>query len=246
MSIWALSDLHLCLGAPEKDMSFFGPLWKDYMDQIETHWNATVSSEDLVLIAGDISWARSLEMALLDLKWIDTLPGTKLLIKGNHDSWWPSSSKLNKVLPPSIHYIHNNTFSWNDVCIGGSRLWDSMEYNFSSFIALQDNPRAVTPPPKEEGESLFIKELDRLSTSLRQLNSNARLKIAMTHYPPIGADLAPSRASTILERHHIDLCVFGHLHSIKPNSLSFGSARGVRYLLTSVDAVNFTPVLIDF
>ena len=36
----------------------------------------------------------SAEDAMKDLEWIDALPGQKLMIKGNHDYWWPSNAKL--------------------------------------------------------------------------------------------------------------------------------------------------------
>jgi predicted phosphohydrolase len=64
----------------------------------------------------------------------------------------------------------------------------------------------------------------------------------MTHYPPIGADLAPSKASQILESLNIDTCVFGHLHNVRKGSLPFGEARGVRYLFTSCDYLDFIPL----
>ncbi len=249
MSIWALSDPHLSFGAPEKTMEAFGPAWKDYHEKIKTHWLKTVSPEDLVLLPGDISWAMKLEEALIDLNWIDALPGTKLLLKGNHDYWWPSSQKLSKALPPSIKFIYNNAFEWKNVAIGGSRLWDTEEYNFSPYIEYAFNPMASQEPvdfekKKEEDRKIFDRELERLKLSLSQMNPAAKYRIAMTHYPPIGADLKPSRASRILEEANIQICVFGHLHNVRPGALPFGQARGVRYLFTSCDYIGFKPVKI--
>src|SRR3989338_5022393 len=115
MTIWALSDLHLPFGAPSKTMEAFGPAWKNYTHKIATHWNRLVQREDLVLIPGDISWAMRLEDALIDLSWIDALPGTKLILKGNHDYWWSSAGKMAKVMPPSVHFLQNTVFNWGDV-----------------------------------------------------------------------------------------------------------------------------------
>ena len=187
-------------------MEAFGPAWKNYAYRIEGHWKKMIAPEDLVLIPGDISWAMHLEDALVDLQWIDALPGTKVILRGNHDYWWSSASKLAKVMPPSIHFIQNNVFNWNGVTIGGSRLWDTHEYTFSKFIEFQENPRARIKTPeefakeKDEEEKIFIRELERLKLSLSQLDKNAKVKIAMVHYPPIGADLAPSRASDIFRK----------------------------------------------
>lgn len=250
MSIWALSDPHLAFGVPEKTMEVFGTSWKNYAEKIQSNWTSLIAPDDLVLIPGDISWAKTLDEALVDLKWIDALPGTKVIIRGNHDYWWSSSAKLSKAMPPSIHFIHNNTFLWNDIAIGGSRLWDTEEYSFNAFIEFQENVRQKTKTPeelafeKEESERIFIRELERLKLSLSQLPTKAKMKIAMTHYPPIGSDLAPSRASQILESFGIDVCVFGHLHNVRPGSLPFGQARGVKYLFTSCDYLDFVPIKI--
>ncbi len=228
-------------------MAVFGPAWVEYTDKIAHFWKTRIAKEDLVLLPGDISWAMRIEEADADLRWIDALPGTKLLLRGNHDYWWSSNAKMQKTLPPTIHFIHNNSFTWGDVAIGGSRLWDTPEYNFQAFVEFRDNPRAKPPAPvkKEEEEKIFLRELDRLRLSLSQLDPRAKIKIAMTHYPPIGADLQPSRASQILEEFGISICVFGHLHNLKKECLPlFGTARGIRYELTSCDVIDFMPVKI--
>ena len=242
MSIWALSDPHLAFSVPKKSMEAFGAVWEQYADNIQMHWQNMIAKDDLVLLPGDISWAMTLEEALIDLKWIDRLPGTKVILRGNHDYWWSSAAKMSKVMPPSIHFIHNNVFMWNGVAIGGSRLWDTPEYGFNSYVEFQENPRErVKTEEVVDEEKIFVRELERLKLSLTQMPKEAKRKIAMTHYPPIGADLAPSRASAILEQFGIDTCVFGHLHNVRKGSLPFGSARGVRYLFTSCDYLDFRP-----
>ena len=225
-------------------MEAFGPLWAGYTEKIEKHWRELISPDDLVLVPGDISWAMRLDDALVDLRWIDALPGTKVLIKGNHDYWWSSKTKLMKVMPPSIHVIQNDVFNWKDVTIGGSRLWDSDEYRFNHLVHFQENPSATKEvPSKEEDRKIFDRELERLKLSLKQLNPSSTLRIALTHYPPIGTDLAPSRASAILEENGIQICVFGHLHSLKKTSAPlFGEIRGVRYILSSCDYLDFIPL----
>jgi len=247
MSIWALSDLHLAFGAPEKTMEDFGPAWRNYAERIADHWTALVSKDDLVLVPGDISWAKHLDQALIDLKWIDALPGTKVILRGNHDYWWASSAKLAKVMPPSIRFIHNSIFLWKEIAIGGSRLWDTNEYSFERYIEFQENPRARAKSPeelskeKEEEEKIFARELERLKLSLSQIPKDSKVRIAMTHYPPVGADLAPSRASRLLEEFEMQYCVFGHLHNVRKGALPFGEARGVKYIFASCDYLDFVP-----
>jgi predicted phosphohydrolase len=245
MAIYALSDLHLSFGTPAKSMEVFGPIWKNYSEKIQSKWFSLIKPEDLVIIAGDISWAKHLKEAIIDLEWIDKLPGTKLIIKGNHDMWWDSTSKMKQVMPPSIHFIQGDAFDFGEVTFAGTRLWDSAEYDFTSYIDYIENPREnkkKAPPSIEDNEKIFTRELERLTASLTKMNPRARVKIALTHYPPIGADLAPSRASKILEEHGVDICIFGHLHSVRQGSLPFGEARGVKYLFTSCDYLDFVPL----
>lgn len=248
MTIWALSDLHLAFGAPAKTMEVFGPAWHNYSERIKENWERVVKLGDLVLVPGDISWAMQLDDALKDLDWIDRLPGDKLIIRGNHDYWWPSAAKLRGILPPSIHFIQNTAFNWNGITFGGARLWDTNEYGFGDVTEYVENPRAKKlseeeiAAKKEEAERIFVRELERLKLSLEQLDPEASVRIALTHYPPIGKDLLPSRASAILEDFKIDICVFGHLHNLKEKSLPFGTARGVKYVFASADYLGFTPI----
>jgi hypothetical protein len=249
MRIWAIGDLHLSFGVANKSMDIFGPNWEDHAKKIGSNWKSTIHPDDLVLVPGDLSWALKVEEAVPDLQWVHELPGTKVMIKGNHDYWWGSLSKITAVLPPSIHLIQNNVFNWKEVTIGGARLWDTPEYAFGKFTEYRENPKAKAKDPEELvqeefSQKLFDKELERLKLSLKGLNPDAKIRIAMTHYPPIGADLQPSRAAQILEQHQIQICVFGHLHNLKVGQPLFGEARGVRYVLSSCDYIHFQPIAI--
>ncbi|MBA3238804.1 MAG: metallophosphoesterase [Parachlamydiaceae bacterium] len=248
MTVWAIADLHLSFGISDKSMDVFGPQWTDHAARVKKKWLELITVDDLVLIAGDISWAMTPEQAKADLQWIHELPGTKVLLRGNHDYWWTSISKVQKVLPPSMHLVQNDAFFWNDIAIGGTRLWDSLEYSFGQFVDYRENARANTAikeTSESEQEKIFQRELIRLETSLKMLDTKAtsgQRRIAMTHYPPIGADLLPSRAAALLEKYKMEICVFGHLHNLKPNSTPFGIRNGVHYILTACDAIDFTPV----
>lgn len=247
MAIWALSDLHLSFGTPSKSMEVFGPAWKNYAERIQNEWLSRIKPEDLVLLPGDLSWGMNLDQAMADFLWLDSLPGTKLTIKGNHDYWWSSPTQMKKKLPPSIHFLQNDAFDWHDVTIGGARLWDTPEYNFKEYIEFVENPRENKKEAKsseEEEEKIFVRELERLRLSLAKLNPNAKLRIALTHYPPISADLQPSRASKILEEFKMDICIFGHLHSVRKKEPFFGEKNGVNYIFASCDFLEFVPLRI--
>lgn len=242
MTIWAIADLHLCFGAPDKSMSDFGSRWDHYMEKIAASWCSLVQPDDLVLVAGDISWAMRLTEAQKDLDWIHNLPGTKVMIRGNHDYWWSSLSKVKAALPPSIHVIQNDVFSWKDCSIGGTRLWDSAEYHFNSYIEFTQEPSPRDTRRKQEDERIFLRELERLTLSLQQLDQKARWRIVMTHYPPISADLQESRVSKLLEEYNVQYALFGHLHQIKKGIKLFGVKNGIHYLLTASDFLDFKPV----
>lgn len=249
MRIWAIGDLHLSFGVKDKNMDVFGPVWQDHASAIATQWKAVIRPEDLVLIPGDISWAMRLEEAIPDLLWIDSLPGTKVMIKGNHDYWWGSLKKLAEILPPSIHVIQNNAFLWKDVAIGGARLWDTPEYSFGEFVDFREPEKKKSPDAEELvqeefSQKIFDRELERLKLSLKAMSPDAKVKIAMTHYPPIGAEMKASRASQILEQNGVQICVFGHLHNIRQNISLFGVRNGIRYMLTSCDYLRFQPIAV--
>lgn len=247
MPVWALADLHLSFGVPDKGMEVFGENWTNHSAQIRENWLRCIAPDDLVLLPGDISWAMHPEEAVADLEWIAKLPGTKVMIRGNHDYWWNSLSKVEKILPPSMHLIQNTAFRWGEVAVCGARLWDTPEFSFQPYIRYMDNPRAkaLTEEDKPaEAEKIFLRELGRLEMSLKALPREAKIRIAMTHYPPIGANLQASRASALLEKYQVSACVFGHLHNVKEGALPFGTKDNVRYTLVACDYVNFTPVRI--
>jgi len=130
MKVFAISDLHLSINNP-KPMDIFGGNWDNYWDKIKKNWSEVVSPDDVVLISGDISWALKLEDAIPDLQEIASLAGKKIIIRGNHDYWWSSYSKVKNILPSSIFAIQNNAIKFDDFIICGTRLWTMPTANSS-------------------------------------------------------------------------------------------------------------------
>ncbi len=252
MKIWAIADLHLSFGVPNKKMDVFGERWANHSERIEAHWREVVSEEDLVLIAGDISWALHLEDAAVDLKWIANLPGTKVISKGNHDLWWKSMSKLQTILPPRIHLIYNNSFSYQGVTIGGTRLWDHLDNDFGKYIEYRKAPENVnvhikthTKEDELHDTKIYKGELERLKMSLTCLDPSAHTRIAMIHYPPIGSIIRDTEVTKILEQYKINFCVYGHLHNLKRDAPVNCIHNGITYICTSCDFLDFHPYLIQ-
>lgn len=246
MHVWALADLHLSFGVPDKSMDVFGDAWVDHPQKIKAQWEEQIEEKDLVLLPGDISWGKTFEEALPDLEWIDHLPGTKVMIKGNHDYWWSSVNKVRKRLPPSIHVIQNDAFVWNDIAVGGAKMYDSDEYSFDSIIHFVKNEcvREKAEETPFHREKLMQRELKRLEMSLEKLSPTAKTRIAMTHYPPIGLDLSPCRASRLFLEYGVEHVLFGHLHNVTPRQSLFGEKDGITYQMVSADFVDFSPILV--
>lgn len=245
MTVWALADLHLSFGTPNKSMDKFGPRWTNHPERIKKHWEAVVHPDDLVLLPGDISWAMRLDEAKQDLDWIHNLPGTKVMIRGNHDYWWTSLSKIEQIRPPSIHYLQNNAFLWNDVAVAGTRLWDCADFKFSGLIEDLSGKLWVpeTPPNLAEDERIFARELGRLEISLKEMAKlKAKVRIVMTHYPPIDSVLGASQVADLLEKYEVQYCVFGHLHNARRDLPIFGTKNGVQYIFVAGDYIDFNPV----
>jgi predicted phosphohydrolase len=243
VSIWAIGDLHLSLGCIGKEMDVFGPEWHRHHEKIQAFWDSHVHADDLVLIPGDISWAMRMDEALPDLAWIHARPGTKVMIKGNHDHWWASSSKVRAALPPSLHIIWNDAFQWGDVAVGGSRLWETDTLDFSAIIEMKPKPPGIKEAEAhspQDDKKIFARELLRLEASLKAMRKDAPLKIVMTHFPPIGWNLQESAAVPLIESagaHHV---VFGHLHSVRRGLTLFGTKAGIPYHFVSADWLQFT------
>ena len=99
MAIYAISDLHLSKAVPNKSMELFGKDWENYEQRLDENWRKTVKENDTVLIPGDISWALDLSTAYADFAYIDSLPGNKIIIKGNHYYYFSTLTKVNTSPP---------------------------------------------------------------------------------------------------------------------------------------------------
>jgi predicted phosphohydrolase len=244
--VFALADLHLSLASP-KPMDVFGAQWESHAERIAAAWRETVRPEDIVLVAGDISWAMKLEDAQADLDWIAALPGEKVFIKGNHDYWWNSLGKVRQAGGAGMHFIQNDCVRLGALAIGGTRMWDFPSVRWPGTVAVEEEKspaeKNANKERGEDAEKIRERELNRLRLSLQALK-DAPLKIAMTHFPPVGSDGQPTEITSLIAEYGIDLCVYGHLHAIKPDPLPGTDCEiaGVRYLLTSCDWLGFRPL----
>ncbi len=249
MRLWALSDPHLTLGNPSKPMHVFGENWRDHPTRIAAGWKRLVAAEDVVVLPGDISWASRLEDALADLDFLERLPGTKVIIPGNHERWWDSTSKVRKALPPSLRALDGDHLVIGPWVFFGTRLWEDPENDVSRLIDWHPAPPVKTAAEREQDARIYRRELMSLERSMYGLPVRRGLRrVCLTHYPPIGADLSLSRSAELIAKSGAGLAVFGHLHTLRRDCLQkplLGTAHGVRWVLASADAIDFRPLLLD-
>lgn len=224
--IYGISDLHLDVTG-QKSMEVFGPAWEDYENRIKENWLRRVTSEDLVLIPGDISWALKLNEAYRDLIRIDKLPGKKIFLKGNHDYWWKSLNKIKQLGLESSYFLQNNSYFYGGYNIAGSRGW--MPRDAADF--------------KEKDEAIFKRELIRLELSLKTIK-NQDETILILHYPPFDREGKTNEFIDLAKDYNVKTCLYGHLHSDGLSQVREGMIDGIEYYCLSADYIGFSPVLI--
>ncbi len=220
--IYAISDLHLSYGT-NKPMNVFGEKWENYEKKIQENWIQKVHEDDTVILAGDFSWATYLEESVKDFEFLNSLPGKKILLKGNHDYWWETVSKLNKFIDEhdfkNIYFLHNNFYETEKFLICGTRYWQEED--------------------DKDNEKIFNREIERAKISLNSAISENFKKsiIFVTHYPP------DERLIQELDKYPIEKWVYGHVHSKYDEMLV--SIEGIDTYLTSCDYLNFDLIAID-
>ena len=231
MKVYSISDLHLDINN-SKPMDIFGPVWKDYLDKIIIDWKSKVKEEDVVILAGDYSWAMKLEEVAPDFEFLNTLPGKKLIIRGNHDYWWSSLKKVRECLPENVFALQNDAIKIGEYIFCGNRGWLIPEGKFNT----------------EENQKIYAREIIRLELSLKsakKLQTNNEKIVFITHYPPFNNKVEPSEYTKMLEEYGVYKVVFGHLHGYVNPKMIKNQINGIEYYLTSCDAVKNQLVEIE-
>jgi predicted phosphohydrolase len=227
MRIFAIGDMHLESGTG-KTMDRFGDNWRDHDRKIFESWERIGRDDDLLLIAGDTSWAMRFEDALPDLLRIGRMKGRKLMLKGNHDYWWQSLSKMSKAVDPSIRFLQASAIIEDRVAIAGTRGW-----------LCPDDARFAQHDAK-----IYEREVGRLRAALQSLKSRQGeydTLIVALHYPPVGDRREPSGFTELIDEFRADACVYGHLHGEAIKHALTGTRGQTVYHLVSADAVEFAP-----
>lgn len=225
MALYAIGDLHLSLGT-DKPMDVFGPRWENYVEKLREGLSV-IGPDDTTVLPGDLSWGMGIEQAREDFAFIGSIPGRKLIVKGNHDYWWTTASKFRSFCEKNaldgISVINNNCFFYEDTAICGSRGWFFEEEKHT-----------------EHDAKILNRELIRLETSLKA--AGEKEIICFLHYPPVYKGYCCVPILELLHRYNVSQCVYGHLHSDSHKLAITGDFEGIQMRLVSADYVNFAPV----
>ena len=227
MALYAIGDLHLCLGAP-KPMDIFGGAWVGYMDKLKEGMSA-IRPEDTTVLLGDLSWALDLESSAADFGWIQQIPGKKIILKGNHDYWWSTAAKFEKFCRQNgfqdMHLLNNNCYTYEDFAICGTRGWFFEEERSGAH-----------------DEKVFKRELLRLEASLKAAED--RRKLVFLHYPPRYRGNECPEILELLSRYNVSRCFYGHLHGGSQKLAMEGLWDGIEFRLVAADYLGFKPFLV--
>lgn len=226
MALYAIGDLHLSLGT-DKPMDVFGGRWDDYVIKIKNGFTA-LQAADTCVICGDVTWGMSLEDSLKDFEFIDSLPGKKIILKGNHDYWWSTTSKTqsffaqNKIT--SLSLLNNNCFFVEDIAVCGTRGWFYEEDTSSAH-----------------DKKIMDREIIRLETSLKAAGDVSE-KVCFLHYPPVFKNYICRDIIDVMKKYGVKSCWYGHIHGQGHKYAVTGDFEGISFHMVSADYINFTPV----
>lgn len=228
MSLFAIGDPHLSFSC-DKPMDIFRG-WDDYVSRLEKNWNSVVTENDTVVVPGDISWAMGLTNAKKDFEFLNNLNGNKIILKGNHDYWWNTMTKMNSFLTEnefySIKILHNNSYKIGDFAVAGTRGW-------------------FYDDTCEADKKVLLREAGRLQTSINEAKKLGGEVIVFLHYPPISATQKCDEILNVILENDIKRCYFGHLHGFVPPENTYLEYEGVKFSLVSADKLNFCPKIIE-
>lgn len=227
MALFAIGDPHLSI-ATGKSMNIFGG-WTDYEQRLEKNWRRLVTDDDTVVLAGDISWCMNLEEGLADFRFLDSLPGRKIILKGNHDYWWATKKKSDEFFEKhsltTLNILHNNAYTAGDFAICGTRGW--------FFDAESDADKKVV-----------LREAGRLKMSIQAAKETGLEPVVFLHYPPLNLTQKCDEIYNVLVEEKISRCYYGHLHSYSHAGAFNGVSDGIRFSLVSSDFLAFCPALV--
>lgn len=233
MALFVIGDLHLSLGG-DKPMDIFSG-WENYLALLETAWNNNITEDDTTVLVGDISWGMNLPDTVADFAFLEALPGRKIILKGNHDYWFATKTKVEQFFAAqgfsTMQILFNNAFAWEGNILCGTRGW------------INEQGEAVD-------KKILLREAGRLRLSLQAGVSLAKQKnistppLAFLHYPPLYASQTCEEILSVLHEYGVKRCFYGHIHGKAAAYAHNGSYGGIDFRLVAGDFLSFSPLRI--
>ena len=228
MSVYAIADLHLSFSVDKPMDIFFG--WSDYIQKLEKNWKKLVGENDTVILPGDLSWGINYKEALPDLEWINALPGRKILLKGNHDLWWDTMGKNERLKSENsldtLHFLFNSAYEAENIAVCGTRSW---------FFDAE----------KSADKKVLLREVGRLQRSIDAAKQTGKEPVVFLHYPPLSLLEECDEILECLTKNEIKRCYYGHMHGKAALAAFNGEKYGIHFKLISADTIDFCPYLIE-
>lgn len=224
MSIYAISDLHLSFGSDKPMSIFYG--WENHTERLMANWKRLVGAEDTVILPGDFSWGLKLDDTLEDFKFLHSLPGKKILLKGNHDLWWSTAKKIRELWESNgfddMELIYNSCAVAENYAIAGTRGW------------FYDDTGS---------KKVLLREAGRLNMSLLEAEKTGLPVKVFLHYPPVYGSEVCDTVLNVLKEHNVKQVYYGHIHG-KGRNNAVKEYDGIKFTLISCDCIDFTPYFI--
>ncbi len=231
MALYALSDTHLSFQTA-KPMDIFGSRWQNHAEKIARNWQSLITPEDTVVIPGDITWAMTLDEAVDDFRFLASLPGHKIIGKGNHDYWWQTRKKVEDFFKANdfanMTLLYGDAYPAADKIICGTRGWYNDDVN----------------PSNCDYQKIVLREAGRLQRSLeagKKLGDHEI--IAFLHFPPVFGDFVCHELMAVLHSYGIKRVYYGHIHGVYSLPPSF-EYENIQFTLVAADYLNFVPLRI--
>lgn len=225
MALYVIGDLHLALSDTYKPMDIFNG-WEGYTEKLEKNWRNMINDSDTVVLAGDTSWAMKLQNSYKDFEFVNSLPGKKIILKGNHDYWWSTMAKMERYFKENsfdtISILFNNCYAYENYGICGTRGW----------VNIGDDT---------EDEKVMLREVQRLEVSIKAAEEQGLEPLVFMHYPPVYGASCNYDILDVLYRHNIRKCFYGHIHGYSQKNAVTGVHDGVEYIMISGDYIKFRP-----
>lgn len=243
MALYAIGDLHLSFQSEVPSMmQRTSKLWRNHEQIFRKYCREMITPDDTLVLVGDHSWGKKLPLCEEDLRFIEDLPGRKILVRGNHDMFWPSNRtrQLNELCAGRLHFLQNNFFTYQDYALVGTK---GITFEGPFYTDGRGRILGWDRDAEAQAKKLARREMARLRDSFEQAKgAGYRRFIVFLHYPPTSILESESCFTRIAEEYGAEQVIYAHCHGEERfHDSIIGEKNGIRYSLVSGDYLRWKP-----